>query len=45
MSIDIVGTRAVSQTKMTINQRALVDEVECDVVCIPGAPWRTEEAG
>ena len=25
--------RAVSQTKMTISQRALVHEVECDVVC------------
>ena len=25
--------RAISQTKMTISQRALVHEVECDVVC------------
>lgn len=30
---DISGTRAVSQTKMTINQRALVDDVLVDVVC------------
>ena len=33
MSIHLVGTRAISQTKMTINQRALVDGIECDVVC------------
>lgn len=30
---DIVGDRAVSQTKMTISQRAEVDGVLCDVVC------------
>jgi hypothetical protein len=30
---DIVGTRAISQTKMTINQRAEVDGVTVDVVC------------
>jgi hypothetical protein len=30
---DIAGTRAISQTKMTINQRATVDGVEVDVVC------------
>jgi hypothetical protein len=30
---DIEGARAISQTKMTINQRALVDDVLCDVVC------------
>ena len=30
---DINGSRAVSQTKMTINQRATVDEVLVDVVC------------
>src|SRR5918992_247503 len=30
---DIAGTRAVSQTKMTINQRAAVDGVLVDVVC------------
>lgn len=30
---DIVGDRAVAQTKMTINQRASVDGVEVDVVC------------
>ena len=30
---DITGSRAVSQTKMTINQRALVDGVLVDVVC------------
>jgi len=30
---EIVGTRAISQTKMTINQRALVEGVLVDVVC------------
>ena len=33
ISVDVTGTRAVSQAKMTINQRAEVDGVECDVVC------------
>ena len=32
-SIDIAGTRAIAQTKMTISQRASVDNVVCDVVC------------
>ena len=32
-SVELAGTRAVSQTKMTITQRADVDGVECDVVC------------
>jgi hypothetical protein len=32
-SIDITGTRAIAQTKMTISQRASVDNVMCDVVC------------
>jgi SnoaL-like domain len=32
-SIDLSGHRAISQTKMTISQRALVEGVECDVVC------------
>ena len=30
---DIAGARAISQTKMTINQRAMVDDVLVDVVC------------
>lgn len=30
---DVTGNRAVSQTKMTISQRALVDGVTVDVVC------------
>ena len=30
---DIDGDRAVGQTKMTINQRARIDDVEVDVVC------------
>ena len=30
---DIAGARAVAQTKMTINQRAIVDGVLVDVVC------------
>ena len=32
-SVDLAGTRAVAQTKMTISQRATVDDVACDVVC------------
>ena len=32
-AIDVAGTRAVAQTKMTISQRAMVDDVACDVVC------------
>lgn len=32
-SVDVNGTRAVAQTKMTITQRASVDGVLCDVVC------------
>ena len=32
-SIDVIGTRAIAQTKMTISQRADVDGVRCDVVC------------
>ena len=33
MAIDIKGKRAIAQTKMTISQRALVENVLCDVVC------------
>ncbi|WP_320202176.1 nuclear transport factor 2 family protein (plasmid) [Agrobacterium sp. rho-13.3] len=32
-SVEINGNRAISQTKMTINQRAEVEGVPCDVVC------------
>ena len=32
-SIDVAGTRAIAQTKMTITQRAPVHDVVCDVVC------------
>ena len=32
-SVDLNGARAVAQTKMTINQRAVVDGVLADVVC------------
>jgi hypothetical protein len=32
-SIDVDGSRAIAQTKMTISQRAAVDGVVCDVVC------------
>lgn len=32
-SVDLVGTRAIGQTKMTIAQRATLHDVECDVVC------------
>ncbi|HEY0568998.1 MAG TPA: nuclear transport factor 2 family protein, partial [Xanthobacteraceae bacterium] len=33
MSIDVKGTRAIAQTKMTISQRAPVEAVLCDVLC------------
>ena len=33
-SIDVAGARAIAQTKMTINQRATVDGVLVDAVCI-----------
>ncbi len=33
ISVDIAGDRAISQTKMTISQRAEVEGVDCDVVC------------
>jgi len=33
MSIEVAGSRAIAQTKMTIGQRAHVDGVLCDVVC------------
>ena len=32
-AIDVRGDRAVAQTKMTIGQRAMVHDVEVDVVC------------
>ena len=32
-SIDVNGSRAISQTKMTISQRGMVEDVLCDVVC------------
>ncbi len=32
-SIDLKGRRAISQTKMTISQRASIHDVSCDVVC------------
>jgi hypothetical protein len=32
-SAELGGNRAISQTKMTISQRALVHDVLCDVVC------------
>jgi len=32
-SIDVNGSRAIAQTKMTISQRGMVDDVLCDVVC------------
>jgi hypothetical protein len=32
-TIDLAGTRAIAQTKMTISQRADVDGVRCDVLC------------
>jgi hypothetical protein len=32
-TIDLAGTRAIAQTKMTISQRGELDGVACDVVC------------
>jgi hypothetical protein len=32
-SIDLKGDRAITQTKMTISQRAAVHDVVCDIVC------------
>jgi hypothetical protein len=32
-SVDVSGSRAIAQTKMTISQRADVEGVVCDVVC------------
>lgn len=32
-AIELAGDRAISQTKMTISQRGLLEGVECDVVC------------
>ena len=32
-TVEVAGTRAIAQTKMTINQRATVDGVEVDAVC------------
>jgi hypothetical protein len=32
-SIDVAGTRAIAQTKMTISQRAKARGVLCDVIC------------
>ncbi|GCB52451.1 nuclear transport factor 2 family protein [Streptomyces sp. NL15-2K] len=32
-TVEIGGSRAVAQTKMTISQRGQVEGVECDVVC------------
>ena len=33
ISVDLAGDRAISQTKMTISQRAFVEGIEVDVVC------------
>jgi SnoaL-like domain len=33
ISIDLAGTRAISQTKMTISQRGLVESQMADIVC------------
>ncbi|MGC4027371.1 MAG: nuclear transport factor 2 family protein [Steroidobacteraceae bacterium] len=33
-TIDLNGSRAIAQTKMTISQRSLVEGVLCDTVCI-----------
>src|SRR5450759_270106 len=32
-SVELAGTRAIAQTKMTISQRAMVHDVQVDVLC------------
>lgn len=32
-TVEVNGTRAIAQTKMTISQRGLVNGIPCDVVC------------
>ena len=32
-AIDLAGTRAIAQTRMTVSQRATVEGVLCDIVC------------
>ena len=32
-TVEVTGDRAIAQTKMTISQRATVDDVLCDIVC------------
>ena len=32
-ALEVVGDRAIAQTKMTISQRGPVEGVECDIVC------------
>ena len=32
-AVEVVGERAIAQTKMTISQRGLVEGVPCDIVC------------
>jgi len=32
-SVDLKGNRAVAQTKMTISQRAVIHDTQCDVLC------------
>jgi len=32
-ALEVVGDRAIAQTKMTISQRGPVEGIECDVVC------------
>ncbi len=32
-AMDLAGARAIAQTKMTITQRTVVHDVECDVIC------------
>jgi hypothetical protein len=32
-SVDVNGSRAIAQTKMTITQRTTIEDVECDVIC------------
>lgn len=43
--IDVHGERAISQTKMTITQRAALDGVLCDVTCMARHHDRWEKRG
>jgi hypothetical protein len=46
ISIDLAGPRAIGQAKMTINQRAMVEGIECDAPVPAGSTifWKSGRA-